>query len=80
MLLACTSATFSFLNDVLLISMVFLRGALKLDVLNERGMSKAVGEFVKKDDKDAIDNMVDHQVKSANVSLNGVCIHHYNLL
>lgn len=37
-------------------------------------MSKAVGEFVKKDDKDAIDNMVDHQVKSANSSLNQVSL------
>lgn len=43
-----------------------------MDVLSERGMGKAVGEFVKKDDNDAILTMLNHQVKDITAGLNEV--------
>lgn len=43
-----------------------------MDILSERGMGKAVGEFVKKDDNEAILKMVEHQVKNVSTSLNQV--------
>ncbi|XP_067940899.1 double-strand break repair protein MRE11-like isoform X2 [Watersipora subatra] len=46
------------------------KGALKLEALSERGMGKAVGEYVKRDDKDAILVMVDRQVELLNKSIN----------
>lgn len=50
------------------------RDALKLEALSERGMGKAVGEFVKKDDNEAIFAMVSHQVKDLNATLGTVSI------
>lgn len=49
-----------------------IRGAVKLGVLSERALGKAVGEYVTKDDGDAISNMVDYQVKDTNKNLNNV--------
>lgn len=43
-------------------------------MLSERGMGKAVGDFVKKDDNDAIHTMVNHQIKDVSKSLNTVRI------
>lgn len=47
---------------------------MKLEALSERGMGKAVGEFVKKDDNDAIKAMVDHQIKDLNATLSTVSL------
>lgn len=43
-----------------------------MEALSERGMGKAVGEYVKKDDNEAINTMVNHQIKDLNATLNQV--------
>mgnify|MGYP001790975737 FL=1 len=43
-----------------------------MEALSERGMGKAVGDFVKKDDNDAIVTMVNYQIKDINTCLNSV--------
>lgn len=51
-----------------------------MEALSERGMGKAVGDFVKKDDNDAILNMVKYQIKDLNTSINAVSLYNISRL
>lgn len=46
-------------------------------MLSERALGKAVGDYVKKEDGDAITNMVEYQVKDTNKQLSGVSRSYY---